>query len=232
MKNHALQCIENYNNKLEESPQVVYSGYIGIVNEYIIHHLDTIKNNDYKKITISKMKNYLISGVQCITHVFNMLMLYTKNLHLTLYHSQRAFYFYVEFMEQMSDDMHTFLQLTPKDACLFVYKKTIYEVNNDYRTNYNIEETLEEKIIASVITFYSGQVLQLINENDDIIEIIKLLNNDLHKLIQVLNKLYHKIEASCFYEKIISLNEYCYSNKITNNNYKPLEKYMKTMKKN
>ena len=42
MKNHALQCIENYNNKLEESPQVVYSGYIGIVNEYIIHHLDTI----------------------------------------------------------------------------------------------------------------------------------------------------------------------------------------------
>lgn len=230
MKNHALQCVENYYTTLKESPQTIYSGFIGIVNEYIIHHLDTIKNNDYKKISTTKMRSYLISGVQCLTHVFNMLILYTKNLHLTLYHSQRAFYFYVEFMEQMSDDMHTFLQLTPKDACLFVYKKTIYEINHDYRCNYNIEETLEEKIIHQITTFYTGQIVHLISENEDIINIIKLVSNDLHKVIQLLNKVSHKVNNESFYEKLLELNEYCYKHQIKNNDYKQLEKYIKTFK--
>ncbi len=230
MKNHALQCVENYHIKLKESPQTIYSGFIGIVNEYIIHHLDTIKHNDYKKISTTKMRSYLLSGVQCLTHVFNILILYTKNLHLTLYHSQRAFYFYVEFMEQMSDDMHTFLQLTPKDACLFVYKKTIYEINNDYRTNYNINETIDEKIVHQVITFYTGQIVNLLSENEDIISIIKLVNNEMHKIIQLLNKIYHKLNSEQFYEKILNLNEYCYKNQIKNNDYRQLEKYVKSIK--
>ena len=234
MKNHALQCVENYSTILKETPQNVYSGYVGIVNEYIIHHLDTINNNDLKKLSKDKLQKYLISGVQCLTHVYKILLLYTKNLHLTLYHSQRAFYFYVEFMEQMSDDMHTFLQLTPKDASLFVYKKTIYEINNDYRTNYNIVETLEEKSIMNVILFYQDQVLNIItsNANANNIEIIKTMNTDLNKLIQLINKIYHKNNISDFNNKMEELNNFCSLNQTKNNDFKHIEKYLKTLKKN
>lgn len=236
MKNNALQCVENYNTILKETPQNVYSGYVGVVNEYIIHHLDTINNNELKKLSNDKMQKYLISGVQCLTHVYKILLLYTKNLHLTLYHSQRAFYFYVEFMEQMSDDMHTFLQLTPKDASLFVYKKTIYEINNDYRTNYNISETLEEKSIMNVISFYHDQVLNIIANSNDIntnnIEIIKIINSELSKLIQLINKLYHKNNITDFNNKMDELQIYCSHNKTKNNDFKNIEKYLKTMKKN
>ena len=234
MNNRALQCVENYSTLIKESPQNVYSGYIGVVNEYIIHHLDTINNNEYKKISNEKMQNYLISGLQCLTHVFKILLLYTKNLHLTIYHSQRAFYFYVEFMEQMSDDMHTFLQLTPKDASLFVYKKTIYEINSDYRTNYNIVETIEEKSIHSVISFYSDQILNIIVENTDTnnIEIIKIINGDLSKLIQLINKIYHKNTINNFNDKMIQLNDYSCNHKIKNNDFRCLEKFLKTIRKN
>jgi len=39
----------------------------------------------------------------------------------------------VEFIGQISNDQNTFLQLTSRDACIYVYKKTIYELNNEFR---------------------------------------------------------------------------------------------------
>ena len=42
MKNNVLQNVENYNKILNENVQEVYNKYIGVLNEYIIHHLDTL----------------------------------------------------------------------------------------------------------------------------------------------------------------------------------------------
>ncbi len=233
MKNNILQCVDNYNKTLDNNPLDVYCGYIGVMNEYIIHHLDTINSNESKNISLEKMRNYLIVGVQCLTHVFKMLLLYSKNLNLTIYHSQRAFYFCVEFMEQLSDEMHNFLQLTSKDACLFVYKKTIYELNNDYRTNYNSESCINETIISNVISFYSNQLINIINNNSDHIGIIRIMNGELSKIIQQLNKYYHKQESLfIFNKKLVELNDYVYCNSVKNNDYSQLEKYMKQFKKN
>ena len=36
-------------------------------------------------------------------------------------------------MGQIGEDSHTYLQLNSKDAALFVYKKTIFELDNEYR---------------------------------------------------------------------------------------------------
>ena len=40
-------------------------------------------------------------------------------------------YYYIEFMCQIGDSSHSFLRLNSKDATLFVYKKTIFEMNNE-----------------------------------------------------------------------------------------------------
>jgi hypothetical protein len=230
--NNSLQCVDNYKKTFLEQPLDVYCGYIGIINEYIIHHLDTIHNNEEKTISEDKIRCYLASGVQCITHVFKMLLLYTKNLTLTLYHSQRAFYFYVEFMEQLTDDMHTFLQLTPKDASLFVYKKTIYELNNEYRTSYNCDFSLSEQLIDNMITFYSFQIRTIIDYNNDHIAVLNIINNELNKIIQSINKYYHKQnDKNVVNQKIKELNIYMYANPVENNNYKNLEKFVKNFKK-
>ena len=95
MKNNVLQNVENYNKILSENIQEVYNKYIGVLNEYIIHHLDTLQNKEINVLSMEKMKKCLLIGVQCVSHVFKMILFYTKNLHITVYHSQRAFYFYV-----------------------------------------------------------------------------------------------------------------------------------------
>jgi lipopolysaccharide export LptBFGC system permease protein LptF len=78
---------------------------------------------------------------------------YTKNLDLAFYHSQKAYYFYIEFIEQISDDNVTFLQLSSKDATTFVYKKTIYEINNDYK-KIATELTNDDKSILKYVDTY------------------------------------------------------------------------------
>ena len=60
-----------------------------------------------------------------------MLYMYTKNLEITMHHCKKAYCYYVEFIGQIGDDNHSFLQLNSKDATLFVYKKTIFEINNN-----------------------------------------------------------------------------------------------------
>ena len=72
----------------------------------------------------SKYFFVLQRGIETITHIFRNLLLYTKNIELTIYHCKRAYIYYVEFIGQIGDDKNTYLQLNSKDATLFVYKKT------------------------------------------------------------------------------------------------------------
>ena len=70
----------------------------------------------------------------------------TGYLELSFYHTQKAYYFYIEYIEQISDDNITFLQLTSRDAILFVYKKTIFELNNDCKKKILKNPILKKKI--------------------------------------------------------------------------------------
>jgi hypothetical protein len=88
----------------------------------------TMKNKLYYKFIFER-------GIETLLHVFSIIFYYTKNLELTFYHTQKAYYFYIEFIEQISDDNVTFLQLSSRDAVMFVYKKTIFDINNEYKKN-------------------------------------------------------------------------------------------------
>ena len=134
---HSLKQV--FDKELNKSIPDVLNKYVSLVCEYY----DFIGE---KPIIHNKQFPYLrIRGLDTITHVFFMILFYTKNLELTYYHSQKSFYLYVEFIEQILDVQHSFLHLTPVDASIFVYKKTIYEISQEYRKEYeNLDETYDK----------------------------------------------------------------------------------------
>ena len=69
-----------------------------------------------------------------------MIFLYTKNIDLTLIHCKKALYYYIEFIGQIGDESHSYLQLNSKDAMLFIYKKTIFEINSEHRAHFELDE--------------------------------------------------------------------------------------------
>ena len=124
-----------FNKELNRTIPEIIDKYVALICEYFAF-IDEKKN-----ITHKKQYHYLRTrGLDTITHVFVMMLIYTKNLELTYFHSQKSFYLYVEFIEQILDVQHTFLHLTSRDASVFVYKKTIYEIIPENRK----EELLDD----------------------------------------------------------------------------------------
>jgi hypothetical protein len=129
---HALQDASNYRPELGSTSAEAFAKYGLLVNEYLRlaggSRCATPDDPYYRYV--------LVHGLRALTHVFRLLLLYTRNLGLTWYHCQKAVYYYVEFMGQIGADSHGFLQLSAKDAALFVYKKTIFEINNECRKEF------------------------------------------------------------------------------------------------
>jgi hypothetical protein len=119
-----------FNKVLNRPIAEIVDKYVALIGEYYAF----ISEN--QNIVHKKQYPYLLArGLDTITHVFTMILFYTKNLEITYYHSQKSFYFYVEFIEQILDAQHAFLHLDSRDASIFVYKKTIYEINPEFRTD-------------------------------------------------------------------------------------------------
>ena len=105
-----------------------------------------------------------------LKHIFNILLLYTKNLNLCIHHSKKAYLFYVEFIGQIGNDNHSYLQLNSKDAILFVYKKTIFEINNEYRKQFCMNNENERNVL-NYVDKLSGvyiDILKVVINNDNL----------------------------------------------------------------
>jgi hypothetical protein len=131
---YSLQNKDNYKTNFQTNILEIMSKYEKLIVEYLLFIIENIstKNSTYNKFII-------IRGLTTITHVFSTLLYYSNNLDMAYYHSQKSFYFYVEFIGQISEDQHSFLQLSSRDASVFVYKKTIFEAPNEL---IKIQETL------------------------------------------------------------------------------------------
>ena len=131
----------NYNKNIDEKNILSFMKvYIQLLKEY----LDFLLNNiDIKEIN----EHFLFitnRGLITYKHIFNILCLYTTNFTLILHHIKKAYLYYVEFIGQIGHDNHAYLKLNSRDASLFVYKKTIYEINNNFKKDFILTE--EEKI--------------------------------------------------------------------------------------
>jgi len=77
---------------------------------------------------LDKVRTY---GLSCVLNVFMMVFCSTKNLDAASHHGKKAALYYTEFISQINQDGNSFLKLTPTDAVLFTYKKTIFTTDRE-----------------------------------------------------------------------------------------------------
>ena len=192
--NYSLRDNENFKKDLETEINNVVKKLSELFIDYFKFIIENIK---LKKSNFSRF--IITRGLDTIINVFNHILFYTKNLDVTYFHCQKAFYFYVEFVGQISEDEKMFLQLTSRDATRYVYNKTIFEINNEIRkNNEDISDYTRVKldIINSYVDLYKTLLLKLIN-ND-------FLNNE--KLI-IIENIYNKLNNLTNKSKIKFLND-------------------------
>ena len=103
---------------------------VSVANNYIklleTFHLLFNKNIVTKKIHYTDF--IYKQGMKCLNHIFILLFHYTNNLPFTYYHCEKGIYYFTEFISQIENE-NSFLKLSSIDAIIFVYKKTIYNIN-------------------------------------------------------------------------------------------------------
>ena len=156
--NFSLQNLDNYYEFLKYNSNIIFLKYIEIVNTYckLFHDTISIQNKSYYKYLFK-------NGLETISHVFNNILLYTNNLELTFYYCQKAYLYYVEFISQIDNVNHSFLQLNGKDASLFVYKKSIFEIVNDKRTAFEGKNSIKINNVKLLTKIYNGIIILLTN---------------------------------------------------------------------
>jgi len=217
---YSLNNSDNYKSNLNITTNCLLRKY----NLLIIEYLNFININN---------KFVIIRGLTTITHVFNIILHYTRNVDVALYHGQKSFYYYVEFISQITDEDNLFLNLNSRDASLFVYKKTIYEINKEFKEAKDKEKELKEakelvKEKDNELVKDNEKELVKDNEKDndkekendkiDILnmnmKIIKnilffLINNNFEKkYIEIIKKILNKINNNKFHKTLTSFNEF------------------------
>ena len=180
MKNNELQNIDNYNKSIINDEIEIYIKYTHVIAQYLLFGIETIKNHNSEYV-----KYILNKGLFTISYVFKMLLMYTCNLELTYHHCQKSYSYYIEFIGQIGDDAVTYLQLNSKDAALFVYKKTVFEIPDQIKTKYyeNNTDGKKNKIVSYMIDIYN-KIIET--------EIIQL-NSEQLKTSDCINKMYINI---------------------------------------
>jgi len=184
MKNFILSNVENYNNELDSNEHIIFLKYIGLIHEFIQSCVEdiTITKEDYLKYVLNK-------GIKNTYYIYSSLLLYTKNLDLTIHHTQKSIIYYVEFISQLEQDTHNLLNLNSNDATLFIYKKTIFEINESIRSNYTESVTTKYKLnmLHSYIDFYntiiSHVVLNFDFKTNNICDLQKIVFTKLYKIV-------------------------------------------------
>jgi hypothetical protein len=210
---YSLHNITNYKkipeystNELLEKHNALMIEYLHFVSENI-----NIKGDIFNKFII-------IRGLETVYHVFNIILHYSKNLDLAFYHGQKAFYFYVEFISQIMNDKNIFLQLNTRDASIFVYKKTIFNINEEYRKNMCIEQNIfhvnqfhilnnHTHIIKNLFSIFINNLdLSVVNQKKEILNMIVIKIELLLKKMnnQKLNKL--SFDGVLYFVECLNIN--------------------------
>jgi hypothetical protein len=159
---------------------------------------------------------------------------------MAYYHSQKAFYYYTEFIGQITGDQNVFLQLTSRDAMMFVYKKTIFEIHNDYKkTNIFLNDLTNENEKMEFLDAYVEIIRNLVVHSIHLVDFKNIKQNDMNYKTTVVDKIDHICEFINKYNiplylflDIKYLVDYLTNNNITENYYQVIQKYIvKVIKK-
>jgi len=174
----SLNDMDNYKNELDSTTNDVLKKYSILTIEYL-----KFVNENMKIPNKNQLNFFIVRGLDTITNVFNWMLYYTKNLDMTYYHCQKSFCFYLEFITQITDADKLFLQLSSRDAALYVYKKTIFEMNRkcvDLLLKANDTKDRFE-IINENIKIYKLMLMKIIETNNcNKLPVFNNLNKELY----------------------------------------------------
>jgi len=130
---------------------ILFNNYLNLLSTY---HSLFAKNIVAKN---TKYKEYIyLQGMKCLNHIFIILLQYTNNLSFTHYHCEKGIYYFTEFISQIENE-NSFLKLSSIDAIIFVYKKTIYNINKTLiditKKEYVIDINNIIKILENINTY-------------------------------------------------------------------------------
>ena len=172
----------NYYSNLQEPFETICKKFIETINYYILH----------SKLNIKTSNTIFLKGISIITNIFKLILYYTKNLELTVSTTNRGIFYYIEYINQINekDNEYVFVNLNLKDAITYVYRKTIFLIDDNFKKTYILEET--EKITFDTFnmftTFYikimhnifNSINLKLIDENEldsNLLNLYNCINN-------------------------------------------------------
>lgn len=142
-------------------PTCICSTYKQLIIEYV----DIVFKQQDKLLLKNEevFKFILIRGIDTLSHVFQTMLLYTQNIDATYYHCQRAIILYVEFITQICETSNNFLKLRSQDAMVYVFKKTIYNLN---RSHVNTSQQIDyAKKVDTCIHTYRYKVCEYIQQS-------------------------------------------------------------------
>lgn len=200
---YALNNLCVYKESIQVSIITVGLHYVSLMNEYILNitNNEIIKQKDKMYYLFSLKKGFFV-----LSHIFSILFYYTKNLDVTVHHTNKAIYYYIEFMEQITNN--EFLKLSCKDAIMYVYKKTIFELNNDYKKHMKEPIDVDLKsfdILELYIKIYKNIFIYCIDDHKmlyftkTIMEKIMNSNVDLNSVYLYLSKLSRYTDKNKFF---------------------------------
>lgn len=139
-------------------------------------------------IVVKDVKQFLFiveNGINTILNIFKVLLISTKNIELTLYHIEKACIYYIEFISQIGEEGQSYIGLNIRDAIIFVFKKTIYDINKSY-----IKKDDNEKIynILNASIEITKEFILLTVKNKNIQEIKSLISDFLEININMISK--------------------------------------------
>jgi hypothetical protein len=207
IEQNSLSDPNNYKPVLDTKLDIILNKYSLLTIEYI-----NFLNKHMKIKNQVNSKFFIVRGLEMLTTIFNYMLYYTNNIDLTYINCQNSIYFYVEFITQINDTEQLFLQLSSRDAVIYVYKKTIFEIPSQ-----NIEKTQEEckkhRLIDEYIQLYKTILLKSINQHIDTLNIElyektitgieKIKTDDIKLLSKLVDYFYYNIDnIEKFYELI------------------------------
>lgn len=170
--NLSISDENNYKTNIDMSSIDIFKKYNELINNYFTRYDIYFVDDNYNKYV-------KIKGIICISNIFKILFLYTKNIELTYHHTQNALVFYIGFVEQIANTSNNYLNLNVKDAIMFTYKKTIFDINR----NINLIPSKIIDNIGMLINLYNFQLIYLIDYKKT-----HVLNKEFSNLICVKKK--------------------------------------------
>lgn len=148
----SLSNPDNYYIQISVNVNDILLQQLNILEEYTKNINDIFHINHKNKLYI------IIKGIETIFHIYQQILYYTNNHKLAYYYSHKSIYLYKEYNSQINDDFNSFLNLSNRDAIIYIYKKTIFEIKPNFLKK---NETNKQKEIFDTL-FVHNNIIKLL----------------------------------------------------------------------